>query len=341
MNTFKWKIHTLLVFWCISCSTGTGKRKSRPNVWCEKAPGLSDGQRKVCHRVPGLQTAIKKGIEKGLSECEREFKWSRWNCTLLGEKNLLQRAPDGTKEAAFTTAMLSAAIAFNIAKACTAKDVTECSCEGVKRPFRGQPWKWKGCNVNIRFGSYAAERFMMSGRSNDTKLKMMSRHNVRAGLEVLKENRVIRCTVGNTGNVKSCHLTLPPLEKISRILKAKYNGANEVFPSLRENKKSLYLLNRARFRNRQSGNRPKKSALVFLVKSQYCYRQDEYRIPGTQERLCRRNTNKEDDCIFLCCGRGYSRNVSHKKRFCNCKKGPSAPCSCKLCTDVVIENKCL
>ena len=80
--------------------------------------------------------------------------------------------------------MLSAAIAFNIAKACTAKDVTECSCEGVKRPFRGQPWKWKGCNVNIRFGSYAAERFMMSGRSNDTKLKMMSRHNVRAGLEV-------------------------------------------------------------------------------------------------------------------------------------------------------------
>lgn len=91
---------------------------------------------------------------------------------------------DGTKEAAFTTAMLSAAIAFNIAKACTAKDVTECSCEGVKRPFRGQPWKWKGCNVNIRFGSYAAERFMMSGRSNDTKLNMMSRHNVRAGLEV-------------------------------------------------------------------------------------------------------------------------------------------------------------
>ena len=141
--------------------------------------------------------------------------------------------------------------------------------------------------------------------------------------------------------MKSCHLTLPPLEKISRILKAKYNGANEVFPSLRENKKSLYLLNRARFRNRQSGNRPKKSALVFLVKSQYCYRQDEYRILGTQGRLCRRNTNKEDDCIFLCCGRGYSRNVSHKKRFCNCKKGPSAPCSCKLCTDVVIENKCL
>ena len=73
-----------------------GRRSSRPNSWCEKTPGLSDGQRKLCHRVPGLQIAIKKGIGKGLSECEREFKWNRWNCTLLGEQSLLQRAPGGS-----------------------------------------------------------------------------------------------------------------------------------------------------------------------------------------------------------------------------------------------------
>lgn len=65
----------------------------RPSLWCDKARGLSDGQRKLCRKVPGLQTAIKKGIEKGLSECEREFMWNRWNCTLLGEKSFFQRAP--------------------------------------------------------------------------------------------------------------------------------------------------------------------------------------------------------------------------------------------------------
>lgn len=80
--------------WFLVCSsTSSGKRTSRSNSWCDKAPGLSESQRKLCKRVPGLQIAIKKGIEKGISECEREFKWNRWNCTLLGEKSLLQRAP--------------------------------------------------------------------------------------------------------------------------------------------------------------------------------------------------------------------------------------------------------
>lgn len=91
---------------------------------------------------------------------------------------------DGTREAAFTTATLSAALAYSVAKACTAKDVTECSCEGVKRPLRGQQWKWKGCSVNVRFGSHTAERFMLSGRGNNSQTNMMARHNVRVGLEV-------------------------------------------------------------------------------------------------------------------------------------------------------------
>ena len=149
--------------------------------------------------------------------------------------------------------------------------------------------------------------------------------------------------MGKTGNVKSCHLTLPPLEKISRIIKAKYNRATRVVLFQRKNKKSFYLRRSGRYRNRQSGNRPKKSGLVFLDESpSYCYRQDEYRIPGTQGRKCQRNTSKEDDCTFMCCGRGYSRDVSYKKRFCHCKKGVNdQPCSCKVCTDVVIENTCL
>lgn len=85
---------TLIFFSLIHSSTSNAKKTSRrPNLWCQKAPGLSSSQRKLCQRVPGLQTAIKKGIEKGLSECEREFQWNRWNCSLLGEKSLLRRAP--------------------------------------------------------------------------------------------------------------------------------------------------------------------------------------------------------------------------------------------------------
>lgn len=86
-------LNTTSNWFLVYSSTSSGKRTSRSNSWCDKAPGLSESQRKLCKRVPGLQIAIKKGIEKGISECEREFKWNRWNCTLLGEKSLLQRAP--------------------------------------------------------------------------------------------------------------------------------------------------------------------------------------------------------------------------------------------------------
>lgn len=160
--------------------------------------------------------------------------------------------------------------------------------------------------------------------------------------QVLKENRVVKCTVGKTGTVKACHLTLPPLQKISRIIKAKYVRATKVVAFRREQKKSFYLRITGRYRNRPNYNRPKKSGLVYLAQSPtYCYRQDEHRIPGTQGRRCQRNTNKEDDCTFMCCGRGYNRQESHKTRFCHCRKGPNEPCSCKTCTDVVIENTCL
>jgi len=337
-------VEVIVFVFLLWSSDSTAKRPARINPWCLKAPGLTSSQRKLCLRVPGLQTAIKKGIEKGLQECEREFQWNRWNCSLLDRKNLVRRAPDGTKEAAFTTALLSAAIALSIAKACTSKDVTECSCEGAKRPFHGQSLKWRGCSVNIRYGTYSAERFMLSGRGNNSEINTIMKQNVRVGLEVLKENRLVKCTVGTSGRIKSCQLILPPLQKISRIIKAKYYKATRVIATKRDRKKSYYLRTVGSSRNhgRPKSKKPKKSSLVYFSQSpSYCYRQDQYSIPGTRGRQCQRNTLKEDDCTFMCCGRGYKREAKFQKRFCHCKASADEPCSCKICTDVIIENKCL
>ena len=65
----------------------------RSQSWCQRQPSFSFRQRKLCDKVPGLHTAIKKGLEMGQTECERLFKKSRWNCTLLGERSFLHRAP--------------------------------------------------------------------------------------------------------------------------------------------------------------------------------------------------------------------------------------------------------
>ena len=91
---------------------------------------------------------------------------------------------DGTKEAAFTAAIISSALAFSVAKACVKKDVSECSCESVKRPAGDKSWLWQGCSVNIRYGSFLAERIIMSGKTNHSKSNSMMKHNVRVGLRV-------------------------------------------------------------------------------------------------------------------------------------------------------------
>lgn len=160
--------------------------------------------------------------------------------------------------------------------------------------------------------------------------------------QVLNENRVVKCTVGKAGRVKSCHLTLPSLQKISRSLKAKYYKATRVIAKKRERKKSFYLRTIGRYNGRPNGKNPKKSSLVYHFQSpSYCYRQDVYSIPGTRGRRCHRNTHKEDDCTFMCCGRGYKREATYQKRFCHCKASVDEPCSCKVCTDVIIKNTCL
>lgn len=162
--------------------------------------------------------------------------------------------------------------------------------------------------------------------------------------QVLKENRLVKCTVGTSGRIKSCQLILPPLQKISRIIKAKYYKATRVIATKRDRKKSYYLRTVGSSRNhgRPKSKKPKKSSLVYFSQSpSYCYRQDQYSIPGTRGRQCQRNTHKEDDCTFMCCGRGYKREAKFQKRFCHCKASADEPCSCKICTDVIIENKCL
>ena len=160
--------------------------------------------------------------------------------------------------------------------------------------------------------------------------------------QVLKENRVVKCTVGKTGKVKSCHLTLPPLQKISRIIKGRYYTATRVIATKRGRKNSFFLRTVQRYRGRPHGKRPKKTSLVYLHQSpSYCYRQVEYGIPGTRGRRCQRNTLREGDCTFMCCGRGYKRDAQFQKRFCHCKASVDKPCSCKVCTDVIIQNTCL
>jgi len=82
--------------------------------------------------------------------------------------------------------------------------------------------------------------------------------------QVLKENRLVKCTVGTSGRIKSCQLILPPLQKISRIIKAKYYKATRVIATRRDRKKSYYLRTVGSSRNhgRPKSKKPKKSSCL-------------------------------------------------------------------------------
>ncbi|XP_061428859.1 protein Wnt-5b-like [Lethenteron reissneri] len=51
---------------------------------CASAPGLSPGQRKLCHLYQDHVAHIGEGARLALRECQHQFRSRRWNCTALG-----------------------------------------------------------------------------------------------------------------------------------------------------------------------------------------------------------------------------------------------------------------
>lgn len=48
---------------------------------CNKLPGLTRDQRKICQRYKDHIPFIAKGTQAGIQECQSQFKNSRWNCS--------------------------------------------------------------------------------------------------------------------------------------------------------------------------------------------------------------------------------------------------------------------
>lgn len=66
-----------------------------------------------------------------------------------------------TKETAFIYAATSAGVAHAVTEACSAGNLTECSCD-VSRHGETTPdgWKWGGCSDNVQYGLWFAESFV-------------------------------------------------------------------------------------------------------------------------------------------------------------------------------------
>ncbi|KAA8590874.1 hypothetical protein FQN60_001817, partial [Etheostoma spectabile] len=108
------------------------------SIICNKIPGLAPRQRIICQSRPDAIIVIGEGAQMGINECQFQFKNGRWNCSALGERTVFgKELKVGSKEAAFTYAIIAAGVAHAITAACTQGNLSDCSCDKEKQDCHG------------------------------------------------------------------------------------------------------------------------------------------------------------------------------------------------------------
>ncbi|VDK76620.1 unnamed protein product [Cylicostephanus goldi] len=116
--------------------------------------GLSPGQARICDLFKDHMPAVGQGAQTAIQECQYQFKSNRWNCStpygsgIVGPIHKL-----GTREAAFTYAILSAGVTHEIGRRCKQGLLASCGCSEEAKPKNvADDWTWGGCGDNVDYG---------------------------------------------------------------------------------------------------------------------------------------------------------------------------------------------
>ncbi|XP_054708000.1 protein Wnt-16-like [Uloborus diversus] len=303
---------------------------------CSTVPGLVQQQQRVCQAHPAVIRAVSSGARRGIQECQNQFRHNRWNCTIEGGESVfdhtLQR---GSRETAFIYAITSAGATHAVTQACSAGNLTDCSCDASRQGQSGGEgaWKWGGCSDNVRYGTLFARQFVDAPeRSPPAKRDvraLMNLHNNNAGRLAIARQMELKCRchgVSGSCELKTCWNKLPSFEQVGRFLKSKYDSSIQV---------SLRAKRRLRRRGKVKRKVPvQKEDLVHIHRSpDFCLRDPKRGILGTQGRRCNRTAPavSPQACTLLCCGRGYNTQVIRKLERCQCKFHWCCYVKCKTC----------
>nr|XP_005898859.1 PREDICTED: protein Wnt-7a [Bos mutus] len=244
------------------------------SIICNKIPGLAPRQRAICQSRPDAIIVIGEGSQMGLDECQFQFRNGRWNCSALGERTVFgKELKVGSREAAFTYAIIAAGVAHAITAACTQGNLSDCGCDKEKQGqyHRDEGWKWGGCSADIRYGIGFAKVFVDAREIKQNARTLMNLHNNEAGRKILEENMKLECKchgVSGSCTTKTCWTTLPQFRELGYVLKDKYNEAVHVEPvRASRNKRPAFL----KIKKPLSYRKPMDTELVYIEKSpSYC-----------------------------------------------------------------------
>ncbi|EYC11180.1 hypothetical protein Y032_0052g2274 [Ancylostoma ceylanicum] len=314
--------------------------------------GLSPGQARICDLFKDHMPAVGQGAQTAIQECQYQFKSNRWNCStpygsgIVGPVHKL-----GTREAAFTYAILSAGVTHEIGRRCRQGLLASCGCSEEAKPKNvADDWTWGGCGDNVDYGYRFSKNFIDirekerdPRRDQDHGRSLMNRRNNEAGRKILKRHTAPKCKchgVSGACNLKTCWMQLPTMRQVGNILQNKYKNAIRVQVNSRGN---LQLV--ADQLPKDPGGRRKTRALptdlVFMDDSpDYCRQDRAAGTLGTQGRICRRGSDGADGCDSLCCGRGYNTYTVEQTTKCNCKFEWCCKVVCQMCTNTTQVDIC-
>ncbi|CAJ0933223.1 unnamed protein product, partial [Mesorhabditis belari] len=327
---------------------------------CTHLKGLSPGQSQICELFSDHMPAVGTGAHNAIQECQHQFRSHRWNCsTPFGSGYIGPIHQLGTREAAFTYAILSAGVAHEIGKRCKKGELSSCTCSQEPKPKEVEDdYSWGGCGDNVDYGSRFSRDFIdirekeeSVKRSNDNGRSLMNRRNNEAGRKILKRHTKPKCKchgVSGACNLKTCWMQLPAIRDIGQHLLDKYRTAKRVQINNRGNLQLLangneYPVNRIAGKNgseRKARGVPP-TDLVFMDDSpDYCRYDRSLGTVGTEGRHCKRGSSGAEGCDALCCGRGYNTLTLETTAKCKCKFEWCCKVVCQTCVNSTRVDIC-
>ncbi|KYO17669.1 protein Wnt-9a isoform A [Alligator mississippiensis] len=138
---------------------------------------LEKKQRRMCRRDPGVAETLMEAISMSALECQYQFRFERWNCTLEGRyrASLLKR---GFKETAFLYAISSAGLTHAMAKACSAGRMERCTCDEAPDLENREAWQWGGCGDNLKYSNKFVKEFLGKKSIKDLRARVDFHNNL-------------------------------------------------------------------------------------------------------------------------------------------------------------------
>jgi len=309
-----------------------------------------------------LMLDIAHGVADAVRHCKFHLRKNRWNCPTISDRRLKSKKKPmkhllggalkySSREAAFVHSLVSAGVAYKIAKKCTDEDYYHhsiCSCGSNKNTVLPPTVTIHGKNSDsymsnsdrlecqIKAGVDYARRFVDEPDSKQLARNVMNRHNNNVGRMAILENMETKCRChGISGSCveNSCWKVMPKFLTVTTILKEKYMKA--VAMKIKKRQEARGIVEELVLRHKKV-IRPDETELIFYEKSpDYCQYDSRTGIVGTTGRRCNATSGDIDDCSLLCCGRGYHEGSELKSKDCRCKLTWCCQYNCDKCE---VEN---